>query len=59
MVFYQYNPLTKKTAHKINSIISKGVINFIQALKLTFTIANDGKIRPVGVIKPIIPIPNK
>ena len=34
-------------------------MNRHHALKLTFTNASEGSIRPVGVIKPIMPIPKR
>ncbi len=43
----------------IKRIISNGYINRHHALILTFTNASDGRIKPVGVIKPMIPIPNR
>ena len=41
------------------SIIIKGMMNLNQAFMLTFTMASDGNIKPVGVRKPIMPMPNK
>ena len=52
-------PISKQITQAIASNIMSGITNLNQAFILTFTIASDGKIRPVGVRKPIMPMPNK
>ena len=52
-------PITRHAIHTSVSMSSSGQINFHQVLMLTFTIASEGRMRPVGVMKPMIPIPNK
>ena len=54
-----FMPINKQAMHTSVRININGHINFHQALKLTLTKASDGSINPVGVIKPIMPIPNK
>ncbi len=54
-----YNQITSQIAQNKNKTRSIGQINFHQAFGLTLASANDGKIMPVGVINPIMPMPNK
>ncbi len=39
------------------SMMSKGVTNLNQVFKLTFTMANEGSISPVGAMNDIMHIP--
>lgn len=57
--YLAYKLINKKATQTTNSKSKNGVINFIQTFKLTFTNAKLGKIKPVGVTKPIMPIPAK
>ena len=52
-------PIERQIAQIMKRIMSSGNMNRHHALKLTFTSASEGSISPVGVIKPMIPIPNR